>query len=95
MNSIRHPILQLIFNSRSAQQKHILLDQLGRLVQRLSATVDGGRRPFVDPRPLFVFRFWNIAESEAERAEAVCRVVLYHPISLRSAQGGRQQVKHL
>jgi hypothetical protein len=77
MNRIRHTILQLILDRRRAQQKHILLNQLCRLVQRIPTAINRSSRPVIYSRPLSILRLWNIPIGDAQRSQSLRRTVLF------------------
>ena len=80
MNRIRYTILQLILDRCRAQQEHILLDQLRRLVKRISTTIDGRSGLLVNSRPLRVLGFWYISGCQTQRSEPISCVVLLNQL---------------
>ena len=76
VDRVRHALLQLVLDGRRAEQKQVALDDLGRLVERLGAAVDGRSGAGMDRGPLAVLVLGNVAHRDAERPQALRGVLL-------------------
>ena len=75
MNRVRHALLKFVLDSGRPQEEHVSLDELCRLVQRITTSVDRGSCLVIDRRPLAVLGLWDVARRDAKRAQTVRGVV--------------------
>lgn len=67
VDGVRHALLKLVLDSGCSEQEHVPLDELGGVVECVTAPVDRRRGLVVDRNPLPVLRLGDIATGDAER----------------------------
>lgn len=88
VDGVGYALLELVLDGGRAEEEHVALDDLGGLVEGVAAAVDGGSSLVVDGRPLLVLGLWDVAVGDAERAQALGRVILGEGTSAVGAPSG-------
>jgi hypothetical protein len=76
MNRIRDTLLQLVLDGSGPQQKQVLFNHFGRVIQSLTTPIDRGRRLIIDHRPLLIFFFGQVSVGNAKCSQTFRSIVL-------------------